>query len=624
MLVTAVAGQDSLPGWSLDVALARDDTTHTDRQPRVTTDPQHPFDFPDYWTQESAGNADVTRDGAYLAISISGWVGDQGDRTSRLEVWDLKQRRQVWNHRGGHVQDFAWDPTGQQLLVQMSAEKDSDLYLWHRDTGLLEPIDRGLERAGSFQWSPDGKVIYYTKTKPYKEGDEPYKTMWGLEDRWRGWRDDSEIWYFVPATKTHRQLTSMTFGPDGYAVAPDGSFLVMKRSVTLPDRPFVGTEIWTIDTATGAARMVTLFRSYSVGMLALSPDGKRVAFSAPMDQVTGNDNANPEHNDSQTDLWILDLASGGLENTTRDFEPTIETSSYVTNRGGIVFWDPGGKIGFSGLYDKRVKLYFYDPAKKRMEAHDLGTPGGSQFAASRGAGTTLVYYGDVLQSPGDVYTLDWKRDRNERLFGLSPDFHQRISGAPRIEDFDYVNSDGVTIPGFLFYPRGYDPAGSYPMIVDFYGGVFGFSGGFYWGSTVMANRGYFVYVPTPRGATGFGQAFADTHPNDWGTLSSRDMNEGVRAIVAKVPGVDGARVAPVSGSYGGFMTMYLLSMPHDHPDYYPYATGISDYGISDLASYWGDGWWGYPLQRHGHGREVSLERCRSSTSTTRPCTTRTT
>ena len=593
VLVTVVAGGDSLSDWSLDVAWAGADSTPAHWQPRVTTDPRHPFDFPDYWSQESVGSATVTRDGKYLAVRISGWQGDQGERTAHLEVWDLKKRRQIWNYHGGRVQSFTWDPAGERLLLKLGADKGSDLYFWHRETGLLERIDRGLELAGSFTWSPDGDLVYYTRTQPHDAGDKPYKTMWGLEDRWRGWRDDSQIWYYAPETGTHRRLTAMTFGPDGFAVAPDGSFLVMKRSVRLEERPFLGTEIWTVDTRTGEARRVVLFRSSSVGDLALSPDGKQVAFAAPMDEVTGNDNANPEHNDNQTDLWILDLADGALRNTTREFEPAIATGSYVTNRGGIVFWDEGGKIGFSGLLNKKVQLYFYDPGRDRMEAHELGTPGGSQFAAAAGSGTTLVYYGDVLQSPGDVWTLDWKRDRNERLFSTSPDFRRLISGAPRIEDFDYVNSDGVTIPGFLFYPRGYDPDGSYPMVVDYYAGVFGFAGGFYWGSTVLANRGYFVYVPTPRGATGWGQEFADTHPNDWGTLTSRDMNEGVRAIVAQVPGVDGDKVAPVSGSYGGFMTMYLLSMPHDHPDYYPYATGISDYGISNLASYWGDGWWGY-------------------------------
>jgi len=593
VLVTVASGADNLPGWSLDVHWTPGDSTPGDWKPTVKTDPRHPFDFPDYWSQESVSNAAVTRDGRYLAVRVSGWQGDQGDRTSRLEVWDLVERSQVWNFHGARVQDFTWDAAGQRLLLQVGADKGSDLFFWHRSNGLLERIDTGIEHAGSFTWAPDGKVVYYTKTTPHEKGDKPYKAMWGLEDRWHGWRDDSEIWYFAPGTGTHRQLTAMTFGPDGFAVSADGTFLVMKRSVRLDERPFIGTEIWTLDTRNGEARRVTLFRSYSVGALALSPDGKRVAFSAPMDPVTGNENTNPEHNDNQADLWILDLDRGDLRNITREFEPAVATGSYVTNRGGTVFWDERGKIGFSGLLNKRVKLHFYDPDKDRLEAHELGTPGGSQFAASEGSGTTLVYYGDVMQSPGDVWTLDWKRDRNKRLFSTSPEFSRLISGAPRIEDFDYVNSDGVTIPGFLFYPRGYNPRETYPMVVDYYAGVLGFAGGFYWGSTVLANRGYFVYVPTPRGASGWGQEFADTHSNDWGTLTSRDMNEGVRAIVAEVPGVDGDRVAPVSGSYGGFMTMYLLSMDKDHPDYYPYATGISDYGISNLASYWGKGWWGY-------------------------------
>lgn len=355
------------------------------------------------------------------------------------------------------------------------------------------------------------------------------------------------------------------------------------------------TQFWKVDTNTGESRLVYTFNHSSVGHFTLSPNDRQVAFSAPMDPVDGNDNPYPEHNDNQTDLWILDLTTGKAVNQTRSFEPAIAMGAYGTGRGGIIFWKPDGKIGFTGLYNKKVHLYFYDPSKPgEFDEHVLPTPGASNLKAAMGPGaSTCVYQGDQPTGPSDLYWYDSKKKKGGLLIDLHKRYDALISGPPKIVDYDYVNSDGVTIPGYLYYPRGYDPAKKYPMIVDYYGGVFGFADGFLWMSNVFANHGYFVYVPTPRGAAGWGQAFADTHPNDWGTLVSRDMNEGVRHIVSHVPGVNGERVAPVSGSYGGFLTMYLLSMPKDHPDYYPYATGISDYGISNLASYWGVGWWGY-------------------------------
>jgi len=160
VLVTVASGADNLPGWSLDVHWTPGDSTPGDWKPTVKTDPRHPFDFPDYWSQESVSNAAVTRDGRYLAVRVSGWQGDQGDRTSRLEVWDLVERSQVWNFHGARVQDFTWDAAGQRLLLQVGADKGSDLFFWHRSNGLLERIDTGIEHAGSFTWAPDGSGLY--------------------------------------------------------------------------------------------------------------------------------------------------------------------------------------------------------------------------------------------------------------------------------------------------------------------------------------------------------------------------------------------------------------------------------------------------------------------------------
>ncbi len=595
--ITALNGEDSLDSWDFTLSLEWEEE-EVEKELTITTNPKHPFDFYDYYFIDGVSDLKLSENGRWLAASISPWDRKNDRRESKLSVWDMKTKKKVWEYvNPKSISNLRWSPDGKKLMIVLSsATSGSDIYLWHRESRLFERIAHEVEDAGSFTWDPGGKIIYYTVTDYYEDPDEkPYKAMWGLEDRWTYFRNNTEIHYMTIDGNSHGKLTAGKYDPNSFIISPDGSTILMLRSIRLTDRPFLGYEFWTISTNSGEANLVKESNLVSVDHICFSPDGKQIAFDGPVNPVEGMDSPFPDNNDNQTDLWTLNLETGELVNHTREFEPAVAGRAYGSGFSKTLFWHKDGRIGFTGLHNKKVKLYFFNPAKPGVfEEHTLPTPASDGGEASLGKGSSMfVFQGQNLQQPGDVYWYDWKKKKGAKLIEVHPIFKNLVSPASRIVDYDYVNSDGITIPGYLYYPHGYDETESYPLIVDFYAGVFGFADGFNWMANVFATRGYFVYVPSPRGAIGWGQEFADHHPNDWGKGTTRDMNEGVRHIIANVPGVNGEKCATVSGSYGGYMTMYMLSQPKDHPDFYPYATGISDYGISNLASYWGVGWWGY-------------------------------
>ena len=102
-----------------------------------------------------------------------------------------------------------------------------------------------------------------------------------------------------------------------------------------------------------------------------------------------------------------------------------------------------------------------------------------------------------------------------------------------------------------------------------------------------AAAGYVVYVPQPSGATGYGQARSAVHVNDWGAVASEEILDGTRAFLAAYPAVDGKRVGCIGASFGGFMTMLLVTKTD------LFAAAVSHAGISNIAAYWGEGNWGY-------------------------------
>ena len=81
--------------------------------------------------------------------------------------------------------------------------------------------------------------------------------------------------------------------------------------------------------------------------------------------------------------------------------------------------------------------------------------------------------------------------------------------------------------------------------------------------------------------------FAARHVNDWGERTCAEILAGVERFLAAHPFVDPERVGCIGASYGGFMTLSLLTKTDR------FAAAISHAGIADLASYWGSGFWGY-------------------------------
>ena len=73
----------------------------------------------------------------------------------------------------------------------------------------------------------------------------------------------------------------------------------------------------------------------------------------------------------------------------------------------------------------------------------------------------------------------------------------------------------------------------------------------------------------------------------WGKESGDDIIEGTRTFLAEHPYVDAKRVGCMGASYGGFMTQYLQTRTDI------FAAAVSHAGISNIASYWGGGYWGY-------------------------------
>ncbi len=117
----------------------------------------------------------------------------------------------------------------------------------------------------------------------------------------------------------------------------------------------------------------------------------------------------------------------------------------------------------------------------------------------------------------------------------------------------------------LYYPRDYDPAKKYPLIVYVYGGPHSqmvtnsWLGGIRMWEMMMAQKGYFVYVQDNRGTQNRGAAFEKAINRRCGKAEVEDQMEGIRHLMMLQPSIDRNRIGVHGWSYGGFMTISLAT-----------------------------------------------------------------
>ena len=147
--------------------------------------------------------------------------------------------------------------------------------------------------------------------------------------------------------------------------------------------------------------------------------------------------------------------------------------------------------------------------------------------------------------------------QEEKLTGFNDWVIAEKQLAP-LEPCNVETSPGLTIQGWVMKPVDYEEGKKYPAILDIHGGpktVYGevfFHEMQYW-----ANAGYFVFFCNPRGSDGRGNEFADIR-GKYGTIDYEDLMAFTDTALAKYPGIDPERVGVTGGSYGGFMTNWII------------------------------------------------------------------
>jgi len=143
-------------------------------------------------------------------------------------------------------------------------------------------------------------------------------------------------------------------------------------------------------------------------------------------------------------------------------------------------------------------------------------------------------------------------------------------------------------------PVGYEPGRKYPTLLNIHGGPYGQYGNTFFDEfQVYCGAGYVVVFANPRGSSGYSEAWARAIRGPgaagpgWGSVDYEDCLAVIEEAVRRFDFVDDERLGVIGGSYGGYMTSWIVS----HTDRFKVA--VSERAVNQLVSEWGSsdlGW----------------------------------
>jgi dipeptidyl-peptidase-4 len=132
----------------------------------------------------------------------------------------------------------------------------------------------------------------------------------------------------------------------------------------------------------------------------------------------------------------------------------------------------------------------------------------------------------------------------------------------RVPEFGTLKAlDGQVLHYSLMTPGGFDPRKKYPVIVEVYGGPHVQTVHRDWGAVtdqLLLEEGYAVFKLDNRGSANRSVAFKTPVDRKLGTVETEDQLAGIR-FLRSLDYVDPARIAVSGWSYGGFMTLQLMT-----------------------------------------------------------------
>lgn len=188
----------------------------------------------------------------------------------------------------------------------------------------------------------------------------------------------------------------------------------------------------------------------------------------------------------------------------------------------------------------------------------------------------------------------------KKITDFSSKFEKQISNY-KVDEFTF-ESNKDTLNGYVVYPKDYDKSKKYPAVLMIHGGPKTvYSSNFSYDTYALSQSGYFVIYTNPHGSDGFDNKFADIR-GKYADIDYDDIMNFTDIVLEKYSSIEKDRLAVMGGSYGGYMTNYIVGVNHR------FKTAITLRSISNWISFYGTSDIGYYFATDQQGCEFEPDK----------------
>jgi dipeptidyl aminopeptidase/acylaminoacyl peptidase len=292
-----------------------------------------------------------------------------------------------------------------------------------------------------------------------------------------------------------------------------------------------------------------------------SPDGRWIAYhSLPT----------AEYSTANAEIKVMPATGGEPVTITTELDAHPRECRWMPDGKGLCFLvAERGRIDLRWISVEGGKVETLMTAEREMLAYDLSPDG-----------QWVSFVTSTDRAPSDLYIASVRGSDERRLTEVNDDWlAERTLG--EVEDLWFKSVDDTPIQGWIIKPPDLNPEAKYPLILAIHGGphvMWSRHEPTMWHEwQVQAASGYVVFACNPRGSDGYGRDFRASLLNRWGEADLPDLSSGLEQVVAKGY-VDPERLVVTGGSYGGFMTTWLIG----HDDRFKAA--VAQRGVYDIIN----------------------------------------
>jgi dipeptidyl aminopeptidase/acylaminoacyl peptidase len=513
----------------------------------------------DYLSFKFIGDPHISPDGKIVAFVLT--TIDQKKNRRESAIWivpaDGSAAPRRFSAEGFSSNSPRWSPDGKTLAFLSARAADLPAGETPKSQIFLAPFGGGGEAIAltklkngvqSYQWSPEGpRIVIVGSSGPMdgvtavdRKSDVRHYTHIQYKFNDTGWFDDKRrhLWVVsVPGGDAKQITEGQDWNDTDPQWSPDGTRIafVSDRTGKAYDDGH-NTDVWVIPAAGGALTKIS-DHAFEDENPRWSPDGKQILF-------TGQTAVH-----QFPKLYVADSSGGAASHLVVEDLDTIP---------GELRWQSSNLVLFAAGVKGETHIFRADPGAHTFTAVTAGPRGIHAFDVSQST-RKMVYLANDFQHLDDLYISDLDGSGERQLTHANSDLWAQLELQP-VERLAYKSSDGWPMDGFFVKPVGWESGKKYPMVLVIHGGPEGMFGvDWYHEFQVYAAKGWAVFFCNPRGSTGYGEKFERGEINNWGGMDYQDIMAGVDAALKQYPWVDANNLGVTGGSYGGYMTNWIVS-----------------------------------------------------------------